>query len=71
VRDPRPVGGSARATKRIVAALRAGQSGAETAAWGAALRKGVAAQERIAAFTARKRPGRGKRGAAWRRRKET
>jgi len=65
VRDPRPVGGSARATKRIVAALRAGQSGAETAAWGAALRKGVAA------FTARKRPGRGKRGAAWRRRKET
>ena len=44
------------ATKRIVAALRAGQSGDESAAWGAARRKGAAAQERIAAFTARKRP---------------
>jgi len=39
------------------AALRAGQSGNETAAWGAAVRNGAAAQERIAAFTARKRPG--------------
>jgi len=39
------------------AALRAGQSGDETATGCAALRKGAAAQERIAAFTARKRPG--------------
>jgi hypothetical protein len=39
------------------AALRAGQSGDETAAWRAAPRKGAAAQERIAAFTARKRSG--------------
>ncbi len=44
------------ATKRIVAALRAGQSGDEAAAWGAALRKGAVAQERIAAFVARRRP---------------
>lgn len=44
------------ATKRIVAALRAGESGDEAAAWGAALRKGAPAQERIAAFAARKRP---------------
>jgi enoyl-CoA hydratase/carnithine racemase len=43
------------ATKRIVAALRAGGTGDEAAAWGAALRKGAAAQERLAAFLARRR----------------
>jgi enoyl-CoA hydratase/carnithine racemase len=45
------------ATKQIVAAVRSGQPGGDPAAYGAALRTGAAARERIRAFAARKRRG--------------
>jgi enoyl-CoA hydratase len=45
------------ATKAIVATLRAERTGAEPAAYGAALRTSTAARARIRAFTARSRPG--------------
>jgi enoyl-CoA hydratase/carnithine racemase len=44
------------ATKEIVAGIRAGRLGREPEAYGAALRTGAAARERIRAFVARKRP---------------
>lgn len=43
------------ATKEIVAGIRAGRLGREPEAYGAALRTGAAARERIRAFVARKR----------------
>ena len=43
------------ATKEIVAAIRGGQPGGDPAAYGAALRTGAAARERIRAFVERKR----------------
>jgi enoyl-CoA hydratase/carnithine racemase len=43
------------ATKEIVAAIRSGKPGGDPAAYGAALRTGAAARERIRAFAARKR----------------
>jgi enoyl-CoA hydratase len=45
------------ATKAIVAGIRAGRLGREPEAYGAALRTGAAARERIRAFVARKRGG--------------
>lgn len=45
------------ATKEIVAAIRSGQPGGDPAAYGAALRTGAAARERIRAFATRKRRG--------------
>jgi enoyl-CoA hydratase/carnithine racemase len=44
------------ATKDIVAGIRAGRLGREPEAYGAALRTGAAARERIRAFVERKRP---------------
>jgi enoyl-CoA hydratase/carnithine racemase len=44
------------ATKQIVAGIRAGRLGREPEAYGAALRTGAAARERIRAFVARTRP---------------
>jgi enoyl-CoA hydratase/carnithine racemase len=44
------------ATKEIVAAIRSGKPGGDPAAYGAALRTGAAARERIRAFMERKRP---------------
>jgi enoyl-CoA hydratase/carnithine racemase len=44
------------ATKEIVAAIRSGKPGRDPAAYGAALRTGAAARERIRAFMERKRP---------------
>jgi enoyl-CoA hydratase/carnithine racemase len=43
------------ATKEIVAAIRSGQPGGDPAAYGAALRTGAAARERIRAFVERRR----------------
>jgi enoyl-CoA hydratase len=45
------------ATKAIVGGIRAGRLGLEPEAYGAALRSGAAARERIRAFVARKRGG--------------
>lgn len=45
------------ATKAIVAGIRAGRLGREPEAYGAALRTGAAARDRIRAFVARKRGG--------------
>src|SRR5919198_5855735 len=45
------------ATKEIVAAIRSGKPGGDPAAYGAALRTGAAARERIRAFVERKRRG--------------
>src|SRR5204862_89079 len=47
------------ATKEIVAAIRSGKPGGDPAAYGAALRTGAAARERIRAFVERRRPGGG------------
>ena len=46
------------ATKQIVAAIRGGRPGGDPAAYGAALRTGAAARERIRAFVERKRRSR-------------
>jgi len=45
------------ATKEIVAAIRSGKPGGDPAAYGAALRTGAAARERIRAFVERRRRG--------------
>jgi enoyl-CoA hydratase len=45
------------ATKEVVAAIRSGKPGGDPAAYGAALRTGAAARERIRAFVERRRRG--------------